>query len=169
MNLCHTRVVAKAAGSEGMCREPCEYRISRLGRSRNRPRQMKFSRRRKPTMPERRSKAGAAWRFDGIGRYVKATLSMLVAMTLFAGAAFFDCKNLPVNAHLLPDSEIGLAMVLYAFILAGATIMAVWQYFSLCKSKASSKIIKRSPAMFFLAAFALYLLILVELSSKYCR
>ena len=90
-------------------------------------------------------------------------------MTLFAGAAFFDCKNLAVNAHLLPDSEIGGVMVLYAFLLAGAMIMAVWQYFSLCKVNAASRTIKRSQAIFFLVAFALYLSFLIELSSRYCR
>jgi uncharacterized membrane protein len=105
-----------------------------------------------------------------MNKYLKFSISCLAAMCLFAGAAFWDCAPLiPINIHMLPDSVVGLFMVLYAFAIAGVMILTILCYFNAVKRSRATRVIPARWAIPLLLGIPLYLALIVCVSKHYCR
>jgi hypothetical protein len=106
---------------------------------------------------------------DFLKKFLRAVSSILLAMFLFAGLFFSDCKNFPLSLGMLPDPEAAWAFIFGSFLAAGALIIAIWQYFNVCKKNSNSYVIERSKAMAFLVGLALYVVVLIDLVGAYCK
>jgi hypothetical protein len=86
-------------------------------------------------------------------KYLKFSVSSLVTMCLFAGVAFWDCAPLlSINIHMLPDSMVGLFIIIYTFVVARAAAT-----------------ISQKSAMFLLFGIAFYVLSIIFVSKHYCN
>lgn len=103
-------------------------------------------------------------------KYLKFSVSSLVTMCLFAGVAFWDCAPLlPINIHMLPDSMVGLFIIIYTFVVAAAMVVMIVYYFNAVKRSRAAATISQKSAMFLLFGIAFYVLSIIFVSKHYCN
>jgi len=101
-------------------------------------------------------------------RYLKFFFSAIVALCLYSIMVFSDCRWSPITIKFIPDSLIGIVMVVYAFLMAGVIIWMIVSYFDAVRINSSDLAISRVMAMRFLIVFGLSIVTILLISKKYC-
>ena len=97
-------------------------------------------------------------------------MSSVLTVFLLLGIFFCDCKNMPVNVRMLPDSIAIASLILYPFLVAASIIKTIIQYGKAFGTESRSSALAVSTAQFFGFIFSLLslLVLLRYLSFRFC-